>query len=80
MTYSFTVLLQTLVTLLAGLTWPTVLMEFIGFCLFGEAFVKDIDINLHDIFNKIPIRSKAKRLGIKKHLHETIQFHADAKL
>lgn len=78
-TYSITVAFQTLTIIFSGITWISVLMIFIGFCSFGIAFVDDIELNLREIFDYIPVRSPHMRIKMKENLHDSIRFHAEAK-
>lgn len=56
---------------------------YIGFCVFGIAFVHDIQLNLQDLNTNASNEHKnlttEKRIDMKEKFCDIIQFHIDAK-
>lgn len=56
---------------------------YIGFCVFGIAFVHDIQLNLQDlnadVFNEHKNLTPEKRIEMKETFCDIIRFHIDAK-
>lgn len=56
---------------------------YIGFCVFGIAFVYDIQLSLEilnvDVFNEHKNLTTEKRIAMKESFCDIIRFHIDAK-
>lgn len=75
--YSISVFFQLFTMYACGIIWVAMLMTFIGLCVFGIAFIDDIEVSFNEIIAAIPSSSIANRIILKKKFHDLIQFHAD---